>query len=223
MARAVEKALWFDLDGTLLTCRERQAGLAAYLVQEFLGKTLDKDRFWGLKRRRLSTQQALTVIYGDCPNVGEIAQAWVEEIEREQWLQKDAPVPDAMTALRLVKRLGLGVRILTARRNAGAVKDQVMKLGLCEEKELYVVSPLKPCLQKALILSSSRASSYIGDTLSDRDACRLAKIPFLAVCTGQLSKEILMAERTEVYENLLSAVTAAIKLSKKGGDNAQQD
>jgi phosphoglycolate phosphatase-like HAD superfamily hydrolase len=182
-----------DLDGTLLDARRRQVEVARSLVPD-----LDGEDFWARKREGATTRELL----GD-----EAAAAWVAAVEEPQWLALDVLLPGVADALRDVEA-GF---VLTARRDARAVREQVARhIGLPVE----VVDPFDAAAQKAAVLQQRAASVYIGDTESDAKAAQLAGVPFVAVSTGQRSERFLRAAGVEVIcASLAEALQASTSSS----------
>jgi phosphoglycolate phosphatase-like HAD superfamily hydrolase len=129
----------------------------------------------------------------------------MREIEAPRWLRLDEPFADATTTLRAMRAAGATPLIVTARRDAAAVRNQVERLA--PELLLAVVRPgITAAREKARALSGRGAAVLIGDTESDADAARTAGIPFVAVSRGQRSEAFLIARGlTPVYGDLAAA------------------
>jgi phosphoglycolate phosphatase-like HAD superfamily hydrolase len=189
-----------DLDGTVLDCRERQVALAAALVP-----SLDCDRFWADKREGATTCAAFE--RQGVPAAAEVAARWAAAVEDDEWLARDAPLPGAVEALRLLRARPARLVVITARRRFDAVSRQLTQLGLRSAVDAFeVVDPRAPKAGKTPLLRSHAATVMIGDTESDAAAAAAAGIRFLAVSSGQRSARYLAAcGAAEVHDDLTSA------------------
>jgi len=192
-----------DLDGTMVDCRERQVALAAALVP-----ALDRARFWADKRDGATTRVAFE--RQGVPAAGGLAARWAATIEDDHWLVLDEPLPRVAEALRLLRERSFRLVVVTARRRAAAVERQLDRLGLLAAVDaLEVVDPHIASARKALLLRAHAAEVLIGDTESDAAAAATAGVRFLAVATGQRSREYLVAHGAQiVHDDLLAAARA---------------
>lgn len=198
-------ALAFDLDGTLVSCRERQVAVA-----ETVAAPLDPDAFWAAKQDGRTTAEALTAQGIEQPE--QAARAWVDRIEEEHFLALDRLAAGALEALLAAQEAGLAPVILTARRDAAAVGRQVEWLGLVPPATgPVVVDPRRAGEEKAVALAELDAVGLVGDTESDLAAARTAGVPFAAVDGGQRSAAFLNERGAEqVHPDVLSACRALI-------------
>ena len=195
------RSLVFDLDGTLLSCRERQVAVAVHVAGP-----LDEPRFWRDKRAGATTAAALRA--QGIPDPDSRAQEWVAAVEEPGWLRLDRPVEDAAAALAAARAAGMWPAVLTARRHSARVRDQVGTLGLDVDR-VVVVSPREAAAEKALALGELDAAGFVGDTESDLAAAQRAGVPFAAVSTGQRDARFLSRHgAAEVHGSLLDAVRA---------------
>lgn len=183
--RPLPGVLAFDLDGTLLDCRARQVAVARHVSDG-----LDEDRFWHDKRAGATTAEALAAQGAERADHG---AAWIEQIEDDGWLALDRPLPGATEALEEARRLGLRPVVVTARRDAGAVRRQVAALKLADPADVLVVDPTDAASAKAAILRDLDAVGFVGDNESDGRAATLAGVAFACVDTGQRSEAFLRA------------------------------
>jgi phosphoglycolate phosphatase-like HAD superfamily hydrolase len=202
--------LAFDLDGTLLACRERQVAVAHHVAGP-----IDEDLFWTAKRAGACTAAALTAVgVADGPAV---AAEWVAQIEDERWLALDQPTPSAAAALRLAAAAGRSPFVLTARRDRDGVLRQLERTGLAElVAGVEVVDPSRAAERKAAVLRELAATGLVGDTESDARAAKLAGVPFAGVGTGQRSRSFLRASGIEpVHAGALDAVGALLAYARR--------
>jgi phosphoglycolate phosphatase len=198
-------ALALDLDGTLVDCRRRQVELARHLVPR-----LDPERFWADKRMGATTRAALEA-QGIAPDEARAAaDAWVARIEDVRWLRVDAVLPGAAAAVAAVRAAGLEPMVLTARRDAQAVRAQIAATGL-EVGRVVVVDPRRAADEKAAALQETGAVGLVGDSESDAAAARAAGVPFAAVGSGQRDPRFLRERGiAPVYPDVLAAVRALL-------------
>jgi phosphoglycolate phosphatase-like HAD superfamily hydrolase len=194
-----------DLDGTLVDCRARQVALAAALVP-----ALEQKRFWAAKRSGASTFAALVACDVTSDEAETAARRWAERIEDDGWLVLDRPLAGAADALARLRRSGLRLLVLTARRRVVAVRAQLASLGFAAQVDATeIVDPADASAYKAVVLRRYDAVALIGDTESDARAAGAAGVRFLGVASGQRSRDFLAAHGVEpVYEGVLDAVAA---------------
>ena len=100
--------------------------------------------------------------------------------------------------------------MLTARRDAAAVREQVARSGLPAARVL-VVEPRRAAPEKAAVLRELAAVGLVGDTESDAAAAREAGVAFAAVGGGQRDPRFLEERGIRpVYDGVLDAVTALL-------------
>jgi len=196
-------ALLLDLDGTLIDARRRQVELARHLAP-----SLDGDRFWAAKRAGATTRRALAD--QGVADAEALAAAWVAAVEETRWLALDAVLPGAAEAIAAVRAAGLAPLVLTARRDAAAVRAQVAALSLDVPPPL-VVDPREAATAKAAVLRASAAAGFVGDSESDHAAAAAAQVPFAAVAGGQRDAAFLAARGiAPVCEGVYEAVAVLL-------------
>jgi len=201
--RPLPPVLALDLDGTLLSCEDRQVAIALDVMDG-----VDGARFWADKQAGATTAAALSA--QGC-NDANAAARWVAQIEREDWLALDRPLPGAAEAVSEARRRGLRVVILTARRDPEAVRRQVAEHHLADPSDVLVVDPADASSQKGRILRELGAIGFVGDTESDARAADLAGVPFACVAGGQRSASFLLDQGLRpVAGGVLAAVQALL-------------
>lgn len=140
-----------------------------------------------------------------------IAARWAEVVEDIDLLALDPPVPDLEAALATIAAAGMDVAIVTARRDAEAVRAQIDALGLRPAAGVHVVAPALAAAEKAVVLAEIAAIGLVGDTESDANAAANARIPFAAVSGGQRDARFLARYVPgAVHPSLLLAVRALL-------------
>jgi phosphoglycolate phosphatase-like HAD superfamily hydrolase len=210
----------FDLDGTIIDCRERQC-LLAFALCRAVGLQLEIDKFWHAKREGATTYQALANCLGDQSIATSLAARWVAQIEQEQWLRLDRILPEVSGLLDIIQTAGIQLHLITARTDKLALYRQLSWLGIRNAfASINVVSPKNATAEKASFLSEIRPLFFVGDTESDYSAAHASQTPFKAVATGQRSKKFLagaIGPQTDVHEdNLPSTIRRIIDAAQCG-------
>ncbi len=180
-----------DLDGTLITCRERQSELLRAAARA-LGFTLDPYAIWTLKREGHSTRRALERLGTPREAAEAISRYWSLGIEQPCWLQFDRVPPGVLPQLQEWRRIGHRLVIITARSLPQWVVPQLRHLGILPLIDaLHCVPPREAASSKATVLVDQKADLFIGDTESDAEGAQKAGVSFIAVASGQRSPEFL--------------------------------
>lgn len=187
--------LAIDLDGTLITCKNRQITVLRAAMLACGAELAQIDGVWTAKREGLTTREALLAA-GIPPDVAAaVSERWVAMIEDPQWLQLDACFPDTIDSLTTVRDAGVRVVLVTARRHKHWLAAQLRTLHLDVHLDcIVVVSPTDATAQKSKVLLQLSPRAYIGDTESDFVAARVAGVPYHAVSRGQRSPRFLARE-----------------------------
>lgn len=202
LAEGVDLWVALDLDGTLIDAKVRQVELARFHLGAF-GVELDGEVLWAKKREGATTRAALEAMGYPC--AAEVAAGWARDIESREWLVRDAwldGVPEVLGALR---ERGLKLKVVTARQDEAALREQVEALGVSAlVDEVVVVDPRRTAIEKAAHLEG--VALFVGDSESDAEAARLAGVPFVAVATGVRSRAFLERLGLTVEEGLAAAL-----------------
>lgn len=176
----------FDLDGTLITCREKHCALMERLLSSDV--VLDRNSFWAFKREGLSSFESL-VRCGVKPETARVlAQKWAANVENSEWQRLDRLIVNVS----LLKEIGDSV-IITARRDSERLFKSLEHLGLKScFKRVYVVEPAHAIEEKADALRDCGADFFIGDTEVDFHATVGGAAKFCAVETGMRNKNYLI-------------------------------
>lgn len=179
-----------DLDGTLITCRQRQVSLMRAIVRAH-GFSLCPTTFWRAKSGGKNNKGALI----ECGFSGDLVEyfckLWVESIETSAWLTLDSLMPDAYT---LLNNDNFSLHLITARSNPRLLKLQLSSLGIDRYfSSVWVVSPIDSYRKKAAILRELKCEIHIGDSEVDLNAAKLAGCYFMGVEHGQRSRGFLTA------------------------------
>lgn len=216
-AVAGEGVVWLalDLDGTLIDAKLRQVELARFHLARS-GMELDGELFWAKKREGATTRAALEAMGIWC--AAEVAAGWGRDIESREWLARDVWLPGVWSLLERLRERGVRVRVVTARQDELAVREQVAVLGLTAlVNEVAVVDPRRAAVEKAVHLEG--VALFVGDSESDAEAAALAGVPFVAVATGVRSRGFLERLGLRVEESLGAALAPRFFTAGAGGDS----
>ncbi len=211
------RCLAFDLDGTLITCRQRQVSVARRaLTDAGWLLELDGERFWANKREGATTREALVAIGIPSAVVDEAAARWRMMVEDEQWQNLDRPFPQAKAALQRARAGGAPGVIVTARRSPSTASRQVSVLGLESLVDgLVVVPPGREGVEKAEALRRLSAAGFVGDSELDHLSSTIAGVRFAAVSSGQRSAGFLQARGiSPVYDDVEAATRALLDVAQ---------
>ena len=202
----------FDLDGTLISCRERQVGVMHAALLDLGVEHFNKEQFWVYKRGGKTTYQSLEMLGLSDEVALQATSAWLDQIEKNTWLAFDSVFPCSKHALRRVFMAGFQPVVITARRRDDAARHELSELGLTDLiGELVVVPPKDAWSHKADALSRMDAVGFVGDTESDARAASVAKVPFAAVSAGQRDEAFLRGHGvTRIYATVDEAADALL-------------
>ncbi len=205
--------LAFDLDGTLLDARPRQVEVARHAVARVAARTLEGDRFWGLKRAGADTEHALVQLGYARPLAAEAAALWRREVEADHWLEHDRALPGAAQVLAQLRARRVTIAVITARSRPAGARTSLRAAGLAGLVDaLAVVDPTAAPAGKAAWLVELEARGFVGDSAVDGQAAHAARVPFVAVSTGQRASDYLRALGYEVAPALSDAVKALVEV-----------
>lgn len=203
----------FDLDGTILDCRQRQVALMRKLVAAESGLQFNEHAYWRTKREGHANGKALIEAGIPESRIKPLCDAWIEAIEDDEWLTLDERLPGAADALRSAHDSGIELVIITARQRATGVHQALLRLELDKMiTQVCVVSPISGVdKQKAAHLRDFKAELFFGDSETDYAAAQLAGIEFAAVACGQRNAEFLRALGATTYSSLQDAVAENLR------------
>ena len=185
------RTIVLDLDGTLITCANKQTALFSCIVTR-RGHRADPARFWGFKRDGRSTREAARALGLGDDLASEIALEWIARIEEPFWLSLDRCYDDVLETLSSLRREGFRLVLLTARQHAHWLTGQLSSLGLDTAlDEVIVVMPDAASRQKADHLRALSPLLFVGDSESDAAAATQAGVRFVGLERGQRSRAFL--------------------------------
>ena len=197
----------FDLDGTLITCQERQMTLLQSILKTYSYR-FSLDDIWDLKQKGLSIRECLEKIGFSKNHVQAISNRWIGEIETPYWLSLDTCYAETQSVLKRLSESQTKLTLLTARKNSYWLNQQLRHLGLIYFFERVIsVLPATAVDCKTRELALLRPDLYIGDTEIDYLSAINSGIQIKLVSHGQRSKIFLNGStRIVCYDNLSCAL-----------------
>jgi phosphoglycolate phosphatase len=211
--------IYLDLDGTLLDVSERYHRLHRDQVARFGGQPVAMEPYWTQRRDRVPESAILRQAGLDEPDVAAAAAAHREHLESPDYLQHDRCWPWTVAALDALSRLAPLV-LLTLRRHAGPLEDQLVSLGIRRHFAAVLAAPGdgSPEAKAALVWNSGSPADgavLVGDTEVDVASGRALGIFTIAVHCGIRSRSRLAACNPDLLLDDLRPVPAA--LAARGG------
>lgn len=199
--------LAFDLDGTLISAKEKQtAALRACLIR--YGLNADTEAYWFLKREGANNFDALRTLGLDTRQARDVATAWAGIVEMPIFCAFDRLSTSTTTKLDTLIKSGADLYLVTARRDPISLKQQLQGLGLSKRfTEMISVDPDRAVLSKSEALLRINPIVFVGDSEVDSQASKLAKIPFIPISSGQRSTSFFAKNGiTDSFEDIGSAL-----------------
>lgn len=200
----MERSIIFDLDGTLITCENKQK----YALYSILKRNEDINPYvinewWTLKQNGYSTEKALCQI--GIPFAYKISQEWARIIEDFTLCLLDNAFEDSLSTLEFLKDYKqFRILILTARKSRLQVIQTIHRIGFHKYvDDIIDVSPQNSILEKTKYLHKIKPEMFIGDTESDYEASINSKTRFIALNRGQRNHVFLKNLKIPQIENNL--------------------
>ena len=128
--KAKKMTIYFDFDGTLVDVKLKYYKIYCDFIHENGGKSLDVEEFWKLKRAMVNNndicqKSKLAKRLGD-----QLKEFTKQNIEKEEYLLLDSPFDDTFQVLDYLKLKGATVNIISMRRDAVSLENQIIKCGI---------------------------------------------------------------------------------------------
>jgi phosphoglycolate phosphatase len=189
--------LFFDLDGTLLNSHKRLYFLFQHLVPD---SNLTFQEYWTLKRNKVNHQEILTKQFNySKEDYQKFEDHWMDEIEKEKWLNLDEPFDGVSAFLQKLKPQNK-IYLVTARQSKKMVKKQLARYGWHKIFDTIFVTEHKQD-KFSLINENVQVSHddwFIGDTGMDIEVGKKLGIKTAAVLTGFLNQEKLASYQPDL-------------------------
>lgn len=193
-----------DLDGTLISCMQKQTALMKALLSAHQ-VSIDVNKYWSFKRDGMNNIQALKSCQIDEAFARCLNQQWVEQVEAVQWMELDSVIDGAVEFLKNEIQHGNTLHLVSARNNKANSILQINKLGLARYFDTvdFVSSNLGE--DKKSAFCSRNIDVYIGDTEQDFFQAQQFGIPCYLVSTGMRTSSRLK-ECANVVFNCLGQI-----------------
>lgn len=190
-----------DLDGTLISCMQKQTTLMKTLLSAHQ-VSIDICKYWSFKREGMNNIQALKNCRVDENLVNLLNKQWMDQIEAVQWMELDSILEGTIAFLNNQQKQTNKLYLISSRSNKANSLLQVEKLSLAKYFDTidFVSNSLGE--DKKNIFLSRKINIYIGDTEQDLKQSQSANIKCLLVASGMRSKEFLRSLGVPVFTSL---------------------
>jgi len=194
--------LALDLDGTLLDSRSRHRVVLDFCLKKRNLK-IPTNNLLKFKSEKHNNKDFLRQYLKDENLINEIQADWIENIEKEEFLEKDFLYEDSRDFLNFAKEK-YNLVLITARNNKTGVDKFLKRLGIEKYfEEIFIVGVGRNSAEeKANKLVDIKPSAMIGDTEVDYDAAKNLNIKFFAINRGFRSEEFWNDYGLKSYNNL---------------------
>jgi phosphoglycolate phosphatase-like HAD superfamily hydrolase len=211
-------AVFLDVDGVLLDPWPRYLKLHEDLLSQLGGEGATGEDFVRLKRERAT----LADLTGLSPEAArEYQRRWNQLCEAPAYLALDRELPQAVTALRLLK--ARYTVVLTAlRRKPAAFREQLKALDFPSVAQVLVAEPRARAVEtKARMIQASphfsRNAVCAGDTEVDIRAGKELGLTTIAVRGGLRSDALLAQESPDLAVDGVAQLPSALRALFAGG------
>lgn len=205
-----------DLDGTLLDGRLRHYHCYRDILESHGFYPLPVDEYWEMKRQRRSRKAQLAAT-GAESIYSEFLAAWMERIEKPEYLRLDRIQDGALTRLQEWRDAGLNVVLVTLRSNRATLMEQLQWTGLLPFFSSVVICPpagggegKAAGLLREFPGVESASCLWVGDTEADAEGAMHLGCPVWLLWCGLRSREFL----SSLHPDFLTASIRDVDLGK---------
>lgn len=199
--------IYIDLDGTILDISERYYKIYYDIVVSFSGKPLSKERYWELKRKKVSEEEILKL--SDISDIYTCIKKRLERIESVEYLKHDTLLPGSLDTLITLKNKSNRLILVTLRKSMENLYKQLTCLGILHLFDKILVTNTNKdqwLIKSKLIVKGDEHfdktnSVIVGDTEVDILAGKVLGIKTVSVLTGIRSRDILLANKPDYIIN----------------------
>ena len=210
----------FDLDGTLIDVSKRHYSLYRRVISEQGAEALPPAEYWRHRRAGESTIDLLTATPG--VDMERFTEAWMEGIERPDWLALDAPYEGA---IEIIEALApeYELILITLRRDRVSLMDQLDALQMRSHFSAVICDGPEPVKGKHLLrgVAELTPGGYaVGDTEADIELASETGRRAVCLSYGVRSGCYLAARGAEVVIGSLRELPEVISAAEHSGGPA---
>ncbi len=200
-----------DLDGPILDVAERHYKVYCDIAAELGSAHLPFETYWSRKRVPLGAKRILELT-SSAAQYEAFARRWLQEIERDVYLDSDTLQPGALATLGRWNDAGHTIVLATMRQDAEALERQLLALGLESMFHTVVVCDrLEGAIGKAESVAGAvgkapEISYWIGDTEIDVAAARRRGSIAWALSCGLRAAPFLLSHNPDHLSEYLADV-----------------
>ena len=194
-----------DLDGTLISCKEKHCALMKSLARAF-GINFDIDKYWEAKQNGKNNIAALEMQNIDKETAELLNTQWVAQIENIEWLYFDRVFDGVGQALDSLLEKKHTLHLVSARNNPQLGMLQLKQLNIHNYFNTIDFIQISKGQNKKDTFKKLELDMYIGDTEYDYMSSVEANTECFLVESGMRNKQHLLKFSTNVYSNFYSIV-----------------
>jgi phosphoglycolate phosphatase-like HAD superfamily hydrolase len=210
------KICFCDLDGPLLDVSEKYYRAYADLIMENGGQPISRERYWSLKRQRVSSGELLQLSAAQGLSVATFAGSWATRVESKEYLRYDRLQSGALEAVEAIARR-YELALVTLRRSRDLLMWQLGETGLLASFDAILSSgedriprwSIKHDLITAYYAGGTRSYSwFIGDTETDIEAGRNLGARTIAIFNGIRTEALLRCSSPDILLPAISEIAS---------------
>jgi phosphoglycolate phosphatase len=211
-----------DFDGTLVDVRERHYDTYRSTTEALGGRPLGPDGYWTRKRRGRGWAGILAASRIAAGAERRFVERFVAEIETPERLRLDRLFPGALEALTALRRRGDSLVLLSLRRSASRLDQQLAWLGIAGEFDRVRTGHSQPSGQRDKLqlireLGIRPPAAVVGDTEADVLAARELGLPSIAVASGLRDRSYLERLGADLVLDGIALVPEALATIRPAG------
>ncbi len=183
--------IFLDLDGTIIDSKMRLFLLFNSLVPN---SKYSYDEYWNLKQNKISHKEILKNHFDYSENQYiTFLEKWMNEIEKDNWLQFDKPIKGAIETLTSLSKKN-SLFLVTARQSKSLLIRQLKALGLFDIFKMILVTEQKIDKYELIIgnVEVSNNDWIVGDTGKDIETGKKLGINTIGVLSGFMNRNRLL-------------------------------
>jgi len=177
-----------DLDGTIITCKEKHCILMQVIAKSY-GQKFCAKHYWYSKRSGLNNIKALVRQNISLKIAEKINKTWISNVENIEWAYFDTLFPDALSNITMMKERGDSLHLVSARNNVANAEYQLEILGIDKVFNTINFVSSTSGLSKSHYLTRLALDVYIGDTELDYREALKSNTMFFPTTDGMRSRD----------------------------------